>query len=190
MKLFAEQSFTFQPPTKTCHETGCVCWKKRHCRSWRPRAGVLLKRKKLGNLNRKVRPWAELRPSYLIQVLPDTSTLLPWTTWRGKSRGVVVHSNLRLVRRAEHIKLSDSSILSTAVHMALLNARSVVNKTIILNDFYITHGLAFVFITETWLNYADMYPFAELLSKGCNYLSTPRSNRRDGGLAVILNKHD
>ncbi len=45
MKLFAEQSFTFQPPMKDCHETGC--------RRQGTRAGVLVKRKKLGNLNRK-----------------------------------------------------------------------------------------------------------------------------------------
>ncbi len=46
-------------------------------------------------------------------------------------------------------------------------------------------GLSFT--TETWLNDADMSPFAELLPKGCKYLSTPRSNRRGGGLAVIFN---
>lgn len=125
----------------------------------------LVKRKKLGILNRKVGPVAELRPSYQIHVLPDTSTLSPWTTWRGKSRGGVVYSNLRPVRRAEQTKLSGSSfnrpIVSTTVHMALINARSVVNKTFILNDFYITHGLDFLFITETWLNDSDTSPFAE-----------------------------
>lgn len=76
-----------------------------------------------------------------------------------------MYSNLRPVRRAEQTKLSGSSfnrpIVSTTVHMALINARSVVNKTFILNDFYITHGLDFLFITETWLNDSDTSPFAE-----------------------------
>ncbi len=135
VKLFAEQSCTFQPPRKACHKTGCVCWKKRR-RRWRgTRAGVLVKRKKLGILNRKVGPAAELRPSYLIHVLPDTSTLSPWTTWRGKSRGGVVYSNLRPVRRAEQMKLSGPSfnrpIVSTTVHMALINARNAKMSTIL-----------------------------------------------------------
>lgn len=71
--------------------------------------------------------------------------------------------------------------------MALINARSVVNKTFILNDFYVTHRLDFLFITETWLNGADTSPFAELLPRGCSNLSTARSNRRSRGLAVFNN---
>lgn len=65
-----------------------------------------------------------------------------------------MHSNLCSVRRAGTTKLSavsssNRSVESTTVLMALINARSVVNKTFILNDYYVTHGLDFLFITET-----------------------------------------
>lgn len=85
------------------------------------------------------------------------------------------------------VSSSNRPVESTTVLMALINARSVVNKTFILNDYYVTYGLDFLLITETWLNDADSSPLAELLPRGCSYLSTSRSNRRGGGLAVIFN---
>jgi len=85
------------------------------------------------------------------------------------------------------VSSSNLPVELTTVQMALINARSVVNKTFILNDYYVSSGLDFLFITETWLNDADMSPIAELVPNGCSYLSTSRSNRRGGGLAVIFN---
>lgn len=70
--------------------------------------------------------------------------------------------------------------------MGLINAHSIVNKTFILNDFYITHCLDFLFITETWLNDNDMSPVAELLPLNCQFLHTPWINRRGGCLAAIF----
>lgn len=192
LKFFAEQPCMFQPPFKVCQVTGCACWKRRRRRRRGIRAGVLVKLKKLRILNSGARPTVESRPSYLLHVLPATSTSLRWTTRRETRRGGVVHSNLRSLRRAGAVKLSAVSssnrpVESTTVLMALINARSVVNKTLILNDYYVKYGLDFLFITETWLNDADMSPLVELLPSGCSYLSTSRSNRRGGGLAVIFN---
>lgn len=64
---------------------------------------------------------------------------------------------------------SNQFVESKSVHMTLINACSVVNKTFILNDFYITHSLDFLFITETWLSAADSSPLAELLPPGCHF---------------------
>ncbi len=36
--------------------------------------------------------------------------------------------------------------------MALVNSRSVVNKTFILNDLFTSQRLDFLFLTETWIN--------------------------------------
>lgn len=35
--------------------------------------------------------------------------------------------------------------------LALVNARSLANKTLILNDFFTSNRLDFLFVTETWM---------------------------------------
>ncbi len=71
--------------------------------------------------------------------------------------------------------------------MALINARSLANKTFILNDLFASHKLDFVFITETWLKAGDMSSLSELSSTGgCSFFSTPRSIGQGGGLAVLF----
>lgn len=104
LKLFAEQPCMFQPPFKVCQVTGCACWKRRRRRRRGTRAGVLVKLKKLRILNSGARPTVELRPSYLLHVLPATSPSLRWITRREMRRGGVMHSNLRSVRRAGALK--------------------------------------------------------------------------------------
>lgn len=61
------------------------------------------------------------------------------------SRRGCVSNNLRPLSR-----ISQSTIESS-VHMALCNARSLINKTIILNDFFMEHNLDFLLLTETWI---------------------------------------
>lgn len=46
--------------------------------------------------------------------------------------------------------------------MALVNARSLVNKTFILHDFFSSNALDFLFVTETWLTVGDLSPFSDL----------------------------
>ncbi len=69
--------------------------------------------------------------------------------------------------------------------MALINARSLVNKTFLLNYFFTTHALDFMFITETWIKVGDLSPFSDLVPAGCTFFNLPRSSGRGGGLAVI-----
>ncbi len=70
--------------------------------------------------------------------------------------------------------------------MALINARSLSNKSFILNDFFLSYDLDFLFITETWLNIGDMAPFSELSPPDCSFFSSPRSVGQGGGLTVIF----
>ncbi len=67
--------------------------------------------------------------------------------------------------------------------MALINVRSLVNKTFLLNYFFTTHSLDFMFITETWIKVGDRSPFSDLVPAGCTFFNLPRWG---GGLAVIL----
>nr|XP_055052604.1 macrophage mannose receptor 1-like [Misgurnus anguillicaudatus] len=65
--------------------------------------------------------------------------------YRCHRRNGVTHGNLR--------SLSRSSCSPAAIpppKMALINARSLVNKTFLLNDFFTSHSLDFMFITESW----------------------------------------
>ncbi len=66
--------------------------------------------------------------------------------------------------------------------MALINVRSLVNKTFLLNYFFTTHSLDFMFITETWIKVGDRSPFSDLVPAGCTFFNLPRWG---GGLAVI-----
>lgn len=70
------------------------------------------------------------------------------------------------------------------VKMALVNARSAVNKTFILNDFFTSRSLDFLFVTETWFTAGDVSPFSELLPGNCTFFNSPQTVRRGGGLAT------
>ncbi len=109
---------------------------------------------------------------------------------RSDARGVN-HLNLRSLHDGNPVKSlvqsSLSSSVTTPVAMALINARSLANKTFILNDLFASHKLDFVFITETWLKAGDMSSLSELSSTGgCSFFSTPGSIGQGGGLAVLF----
>lgn len=69
---------------------------------------------------------------------------------------------------------------------ALLNARSLVNKTFVLKEFITDHDLDFLFITETWMKVGDLSPFSELVPADYYYYNGPRPAGRGGGLAIIV----
>lgn len=70
--------------------------------------------------------------------------------------------------------------------MALINARSLVNKTFLLNDFITSAGLDVLFVTETWLQPGDLTPLSELLPHDFAFKNTPRETGRGGGVAFIF----
>ncbi len=79
--------------------------------------------------------------------------------------------------------------MSSTLSSALVNARSVVNKTFILHDFLLFHNLDILFITETWLTAGDLSPISEIVSSDYCYFSSPRTLGRGGGTAVVFKKH-
>ncbi len=93
----------------------------------------------------------------------------------------LVFVNLRLLCRTTQAE--DGPVW---VRMALVNARSAVNKTFILND---------LFTSRLWIFYLLRKPgsllgmgvlFSELLPGNCTFLNSPRMVRRGGGLATIF----
>lgn len=73
------------------------------------------------------------------------------------------------------------------VCMALINARSIVNKTFTLNNFFTSYSLDFLLLTETWLKPGENGAFSELLPPSCLFFSSPQVSGRGGGLAAVFN---
>ncbi len=65
-------------------------------------------------------------------------------------------NHLRSLSEASQHDFSSQESNQLEIKMALLNARSVLNKTFLLNDFFLSNNLDFLFITETWLTADDL----------------------------------
>lgn len=72
------------------------------------------------------------------------------------------------------------------LQFALLNIRSLNNKTFILNDLMCSHHLDMFFITEIWLKQGDNSLFSKLLPADYLFFNTPRLAGRGGGLATVF----
>lgn len=60
-----------------------------------------------------------------------------------------------------------------SIYLALINTRSLVNKTFIINDFFFSHELDILCVTETWLNEGNISVLSELMQNYCSYINTP-----------------
>ncbi len=96
-------------------------------------------------------------------------------------RGGANPNNLRPLCRETQLEKVTSQL-----KIALINARSLVNKTFILNDFFTSQALDFLCVTETWSKPGELFPFSELVPYGCNFLNSPRMSGRGGGLATVF----
>ena len=63
--------------------------------------------------------------------------------------------------------------------------RSLSSKTFVLNDFFLSRELDFLFLCETWLSPDDNMSFSELCPPDCGFLNAPRSSGRGGGVAAV-----
>ena len=124
----------------------------------------------------------------------NSCAICPFWTWRSREpnrvRRSVDHSVLipvlRVPRNVRSLSRFPRQSNRCSVHMALINTKSLTNKTFILNDFFTTHDLDFLLLTETWLKPGEYSTFSELLPPGCSFFSTLRAAGRGGGLAAIF----
>ncbi|XP_034053520.1 uncharacterized protein LOC117533727 isoform X3 [Gymnodraco acuticeps] len=70
---------------------------------------------------------------------------------------------------------------------ALLNTRSINNKSNILNKFIKDNNLDFLYLTETWQKPQDFFLLNEITPAGFTYIDKPRP-LRGGGIAAIIRK--
>ena len=86
------------------------------------------------------------------------------------------------------VKLSTCQIVGNDCYtnMALINARSVKNKTLAINEEIIQHDWDILAITETWLKQTgDEAIVTELLPPGYTLHHVARHCGRGGGVAVV-----
>ncbi len=79
-----------------------------------------------------------------------------------------------------------SEAFALPLRMALVNARSITNKTFVLNDIVKTKELNFLFMTETWQRNLENNPLKEICPKDYTFISLPRHSGRGGGLAAVF----
>lgn len=63
---------------------------------------------------------------------------------------------------------------------------SLANMSYTLPNFFTSHGLVFLLVTETLLSVGELSPLSELVPQNCNIFSLPRTSGHSGGLATIL----
>lgn len=83
-----------------------------------------------------------------------------------------------------------TSDLKQGLSCALINSRSMKNKTELIFDMLLSHKLSFLMITETWLTGNDVFDraiFHDSCPPSYSYISAPRSDKRGGGLALLFN---
>lgn len=90
-----------------------------------------------------------------LEAVPLPVRVRGWIQFR---KGGVDSSVLRQLRRV----MLPLSVAHT-LRLALIDARSLANKTFLLNDFFTSHELDFMFLTETWLKAGEVISFSELL---------------------------
>ena len=73
------------------------------------------------------------------------------------------------------------------INIALLNARSVRNKTCIIRDYITENHIDIFCLTETWLNKNDNAVIAEFVPETHVLHHSPREGR-GGGVGVVINR--
>lgn len=75
---------------------------------------------------------------------------------------------------------------SPATHLVLMNAQSVRNKTLTINEYVRYDQIDLLTITETWLKWGgDAALINELSPGGYSLLSVPRRRGRGGGIGLL-----
>jgi hypothetical protein len=103
-----------------------------------------------------------------------------------------IERSRRLINKKQEVKFLNNkknpSVQAQLLKAALINSRSIVNKTAVIHDLLVSDDLDCLLITETWLTGNDILDktiLAEICSRDYSALSWPRKGKKGGGLAFI-----
>lgn len=83
------------------------------------------------------------------------------------------------------IQCHDERTLSADIKMAVLNVRSLLNKSFIINDLILDKTLDCILLTETWLGTDAPVVLTEASPPNFNFLFSTRGGKKGGGTASI-----
>lgn len=78
------------------------------------------------------------------------------------------------------------SKVSTPIRIALVNVRSLANKSFILNDFFTSYALDILYVTETCISGSDLSAFQRFYLLTVKNFNSPRSSGQGGGETTIF----
>ena len=102
-------------------------------------------------------------------------------TTRNKPCAIQRYTNL------VHVDLhNEATTPKTNISVAVINARSVRNKTTTITECITDHNIDILAITETWLKKNSDKPIiAAMTPSGYSFVNAPRASGRGGGVGVI-----
>ena len=86
------------------------------------------------------------------------------------------------------VQLDNAKVKSTSVsitHCALINCRSVINKSADLQVKLVHNKVDICPLTETWIKEDDTTTESQISPPGYNAISVPRSYKQGGGIAIV-----
>ncbi|KAF7650332.1 hypothetical protein LDENG_00127590, partial [Lucifuga dentata] len=75
---------------------------------------------------------------------------------------------------------------SLPLNFALLNIRSLTNKSFYINDFISQYGLHMLFLTECWLSSTAAVTLIEASPPDYSFLFSARQGKKGGGIATVF----
>ncbi|KAJ8364273.1 hypothetical protein SKAU_G00131040 [Synaphobranchus kaupii] len=100
-----------------------------------------------------------------------------WTNSRPHVNTTHRTSNLSNLRSPPPAPLS--------ISFALLNTRSLTNKSPVISELILDNNIDFLLLTETWQQPSDYYALNQATPTNYSYIAKPRSSGRGGGIAVL-----
>ena len=84
-----------------------------------------------------------------------------------------------------------NSSSANSLNVCVLNARSIINKTLQIKYLVVDKNINILALTETWLKPDDCsdYTIRDISPTGCAFVHTPRSNGDGGGVGLLYRKN-
>ena len=112
-----------------------------------------------------------------------------WNVRKPSRVKLSVGPNLNNLVSIKRHPLNSSS--ANSLNFCLLNARSIINKTLQIKDFVVDKNIDILALTETWLKPDDRsdYTIRDISPTGYAFVHTPRPNGNGGGVGLLYRKN-